>query len=83
MGVTRTTPVGIDLVNLLTTLRTEVDPARPIPVITIGMGPEADLDALTQISEASGANAYRAEDPADIEQVFLDAMVERQCRPVC
>ncbi|MGH9251757.1 MAG: substrate-binding domain-containing protein, partial [Acidimicrobiales bacterium] len=76
-------PVGIDLDSLLTTLRTEVDPARPIPIITIGMGPEADLDALTQISEVSGAKAYRAEDPADIQQVFLDAMVERQCRPVC
>jgi hypothetical protein len=47
------------------------------------MGPEADLKALTQISEVTGAKAYLAEDPADIEQVFLDAMVERQCRPNC
>jgi uncharacterized protein YegL len=76
-------PVGIDLESLLTTLQTEVDPARPVPVITIGMGPEADLKALTQISEVTGAKAYLAEDPADIEQVFLDAMVERQCRPNC
>ena len=76
-------PVGIDLESLLTTLQTEVDPARPVPVITIGMGPEADLKALTEISEVTGAKAYLAEDPADIEQVFLDAMVERQCRPNC
>ena len=76
-------PVGIDLESLLTTLQTEVDPARPIPVITIGMGPDADLAALTQISAVTGAKAYQAEDPADIEQVFLDAMVERQCRPNC
>jgi secreted protein with Ig-like and vWFA domain len=76
-------PVGISFESLLTTLQTEVDPARPVPVITIGMGPEADLEALTQISEVTGAKAYLAEDPADIEQVFLDAMVERQCRPNC
>jgi secreted protein with Ig-like and vWFA domain len=76
-------PDGIDLETLLTTLRTEVDPARPIPVITIGMGPGADMDALTQISEATGAQAYQAEDPRDIQQVFLDAMVDRQCRPNC
>jgi hypothetical protein len=47
------------------------------------MGPDADLEALTQISAATGAKAYQAEDPGDIEQVFLDAMVERQCRPNC
>ena len=76
-------PDGIDLESLLTTLRAEVDPARPIPVITIGMGPDADMDALTQISEATGAEAYQAVDPRDIQQVFLDAMVDRQCRPNC
>ena len=76
-------PDGIDLETLLTMLHAEVDPARPIPVITIGMGPDADMDALSQISEATGAKAYQADDPRDIQQVFLDAMVERQCRPNC
>lgn len=76
-------PDGIDLEALLTTLHAEVDPARPIPVITIGMGPDADMDALSQISDATGAKAYQADDPRDIQQVFLDAMVERQCRPNC
>jgi Ca-activated chloride channel homolog len=76
-------PDGIDLESLLTTLRAEVDPARPIPVITIGMGPDADMDVLTQISEATGAEAYQAVNPFDIQQVFLDAMVDRQCRPNC
>ena len=30
-----------------------------------------------------GAKSYRVDNPADIQQVFLDAMVERQCRPNC
>jgi Ca-activated chloride channel homolog len=76
-------PDSIDLNTLLTTLRTEFDPAQPVPVIMIGVGPDADHETLAQISEVTGAKAYRVDDPADIQQVFLDAMLERQCRPNC
>ncbi|TDE09442.1 substrate-binding domain-containing protein [Jiangella asiatica] len=76
-------PEGIDLETLLTTLTAQFDPANPVPVITIGMGPEADMDALQQISAATGTQAYQAEDPRDIQSVFVQAMIERQCRPNC
>lgn len=76
-------PVGIGLRALLRTLRAEFDPAQPVPIITIGMGPDADLDTLRQISETTGGKAYTALDPNDIETVFLDAMIERRCRPSC
>jgi Ca-activated chloride channel homolog len=76
-------PDSIDLDTLLTTLRAEFDPAQPVPVITIGMGPDADHQTLATISEVTGAKSYRVDNPADIQQVFLDAMVERQCRPNC
>jgi hypothetical protein len=76
-------PDSIDLDTLLTTLRAEFDPAQPVPVITIGMGPDADHQTLARISEVTGAKSYRVDNPADIQQVFLDAMVERQCRPNC
>lgn len=74
---------GMDRESLLTQLRAQHDPARPVPIITIGIGPDADMEALQQISEATGTSAYLARDPADIQQVFLQAMVERQCRPNC
>lgn len=74
---------GMDRETLLTHLRAQHDPARPVPIITIGIGPDADMEALQQISEATGTSAYLAQDPADIQQVFLQAMVERQCRPNC
>jgi Ca-activated chloride channel homolog len=74
---------GMDRETLLTQLRAQHDPARPVPIITIGIGPDADMEALQQISEATGTSAYLARDPADIQQVFLQAMVERQCRPNC
>ena len=76
-------PDSIDLDTLLTTLRAEFDLAQPVPVITIGMGPDADHQTLARISEVTGAKSYRVDNPADIQQVFLDAMVERQCRPNC
>lgn len=76
-------PPGMDRETLLTQLRAQHDPARPVPIITIGIGPDADMEALQQISEATGTRAYSALDPADIQEVFLQAMVERLCRPNC
>lgn len=76
-------PKGIDLSTLLRTLRTEFDRSQPVPIITVGMGPEADMATLRRISELTGGKAYRALNPQDIETVFLDAMVQRRCRPSC
>jgi len=68
---------------LLRTLRAEADPARPVPVTPIGIGPDVDFPALQQIAAATGGKAYLARDPADIRGVFLDAILERRCRPTC
>ncbi|HYN28710.1 MAG TPA: substrate-binding and VWA domain-containing protein [Dermatophilaceae bacterium] len=76
-------PEGIDLPTLLRTLRTEFERSQPVPIITVGMGPEADMATLRRISVLTGGKAYRALDPQDIETVFLDAMVQRRCRPTC
>jgi len=76
-------PDSITLEALLATLQAESDPAQPVPIIAIGMSEDADIDALRQIAAATGGEAYLAADPRDIQQVFLDAMVARQCRPNC
>jgi Mg-chelatase subunit ChlD len=76
-------PASIGLDALLDALRDEFDPQAPVPVITIGFGPDADMSALQEISEATGTTAYQADDADDIEEVFLRAMIERQCRPDC
>ena len=79
-------PPGVEsdvtLDQLLTVIEGH-DPTRPIPIIAIGIGEEADMDALTQIAQASGGFADVALDPADIQDVFIQAMIERQCRPMC
>ncbi len=66
--------------QLLDALRAGYDSARPVHIITIGVGPDADVDALRAIAEATNDTHHIAEDPSDIQQVFLEAMVARQQR---
>ena len=68
---------GIQLGELLDTLRAEADPERPVKVIGIALGPDADLDALQQIADATGGAAYQALDPEDLQDVLFDAIRRR------
>ena len=70
-------PGSLSLQELVNTLERERDPARPVAVIAIGMGPEADAQALRRIAAATGGRSYVAREPADIGQVFVDAMLSR------
>jgi Ca-activated chloride channel homolog len=76
-------PQGLSLDDLLVRLRSLVDPSRPVPVLTIGIGDHADLGALRQISAVTGGKTYVVRNPADVRGAFLDAMVQRECRPDC
>lgn len=74
---------SIDLPALVATLKQEVDPARPVPMIMVGLGADADMNALRQIAEATGGKAYQAMEPEDIRGVLLDGISQRRCRPNC
>ncbi|WP_033443213.1 substrate-binding and VWA domain-containing protein [Saccharothrix sp. NRRL B-16314] len=74
---------SIDLAELLATLKKEVDPARPVPLIMVGLGRDADMDALRQLADVTGGKAYQALEPEDIRGVLLDAISQRRCRPSC
>lgn len=76
-------PQGITLAELLATLRSEAAQTQPVPFIAVGLGPDADMDALGQIATATGGKAYQARQPEDIRSVLLDAISQRQCRPHC
>jgi Ca-activated chloride channel family protein len=76
-------PGGISLGQLLAALRAQVDPARPIPIITIGVGKDVDAGALRAISSITGGKTYLVTDPNQIRGVFLDAILQRECRPTC
>ena len=70
-------PGSLSLEELVQTIERERDPARPIQVIAIGMGPDADANALRRIAAATGGRSYVARDPGDIAEVFIDAMLAR------
>lgn len=68
---------GISLQGLVDTLRSEADPDRPVQLIGVGLGPEADMDALTQMAQATGGHAYSAQNPEDLQNVLFDAIRSR------
>jgi hypothetical protein len=68
---------GIATDELLETLRREADPDRPVKVIGVALGPDADLQALERIAEATGGAAYSAVDESDLQTVLFDALRQR------
>ena len=68
---------GIGIDELLQTLAGEADPQRPVKVIGVALGPDADITALQQIADATGGAAYSAVDPTDLQDVLFDALRQR------
>ncbi|MGZ4532191.1 MAG: substrate-binding domain-containing protein [Mycobacteriaceae bacterium] len=68
---------GITLAGLLQAIKAEADPARPVIMAVIGIGPEVDNDALKQMAEATGGYSYAVKDPRDLQKVLFD-MVRRR-----
>jgi hypothetical protein len=76
-GTNEDDDAGLRLDLLLETLRGEANPERPIKVIGVALGPDADLQALEQIADATAGSAYSAVDPADLQTVLFDALRQR------
>ena len=68
---------GISLAALTRTLGSEFNPDKPVAVISIGFGPDADADALQAISAATHGQSYTTTDPTLIKQVLLEAIATR------
>jgi hypothetical protein len=68
---------GPDLATTVATLRSLVDPHRPVPLFTIGIGPAADMSALRQLATVTNGRAYRVNTAMDIVNVFLDVLAQR------
>lgn len=74
---------SIDLPTLLDELGATVDPARPISLVLVGFGPDADMAVLQQIAYAGKGTVYQALEPTDIGSVLTEAIAQRGCRPIC
>ncbi|MEU0535213.1 substrate-binding domain-containing protein [Amycolatopsis tolypomycina] len=67
-------PRGISRPEVLAELAKLQDPRRPIPLIGVGIGPDADQAELTQLTSATGGQTFVAPDPAKITDVFFGAL---------
>jgi len=68
-------PGSISLGALTSRLKKLADPRRPVPLIAIAIGPDADKAACDRIASATGGAAYRVNDPTEIHTVLLKAVV--------
>ncbi|TPQ15734.1 substrate-binding and VWA domain-containing protein [Streptomyces sporangiiformans] len=69
-------PGSISRSRLITELRKLTDPDRPVPLIAIAVGPDADKDEVDQIAKATGGSGHQISDPAQIHSVILKAIVQ-------
>ncbi|MGY2066451.1 substrate-binding domain-containing protein [Blastococcus sp. SYSU DS0619] len=77
-GTNEDDAAGLTLDSLLGTLAEEQDPNRPVKVIGVALGPDADLSALEDIADATGGAAYSAVDESDLQTVLFDALRQRE-----
>jgi hypothetical protein len=66
---------GLTLAETLTELERTADVTRPIRVILLGLGPDADLVQLEAIADTTGGGAFHLTDPDEIALVFLRALL--------
>ncbi|MCX5383691.1 substrate-binding and VWA domain-containing protein [Streptomyces sp. NBC_00083] len=67
-------PGSISRAGLMAELQKLRDPAKPVPLIAIAVGPQADADVVRQIARATGGAGYQVNDPADLQAVILKAI---------
>jgi len=64
---------GMDLGGVLDRLRAAADPTRPVGVLFFGYG-EADLDAMTAITEVTGGGVWAIDTPEQIIGAVIEAI---------
>jgi hypothetical protein len=68
-------PGSISRGGLLTRLRKLADPERPVPLIMIAVGPDADREEAGLIAGSTGGSGHQVTDPSQIHAVILKAIV--------
>jgi hypothetical protein len=70
-------PDGPTLAAAVKQLESLKDPARPVRIIALGMGPDVDGNELGQLAAATGGLSYVARNPTDLQGVFINALQSR------
>ncbi|MFE7708697.1 substrate-binding and VWA domain-containing protein [Streptomyces sp. NPDC057486] len=61
--------------GLIAALKQIADPERPVPLLAIAVGPEADREEVEEIAKVTGGGGYQVNDPAEIQAVILQAVM--------
>lgn len=61
--------------GLIAELERIADPERPVPLLAIAVGPEADRQEVAEMGKVTGGGKYRVNDPAEIQAVILQAVM--------
>lgn len=68
---------------LLDELKKQWDPDKPVQIVIIAFGDDADRDGLARITAATNGSLHVAREPGEIIDVFLAALARRLCHPTC
>ncbi|MEW1687190.1 substrate-binding domain-containing protein [Streptomyces sp. NPDC091265] len=60
---------------LIAELKRIADPERPVPLLAIAVGPDADREEVNEIAKVTGGGGYQVNDPAEIQAVILQAVM--------
>ena len=69
-------PGSISRSELLSRLGKLADSKRPLPLIMIAVGPDADREEADRIAKATGGSGHEVTDPAQMETAILKAIVK-------
>lgn len=70
-------PGSLTLAQAVQTLKGLRNPAQPVRIIALGMGPDADANELQALAAATGGQSYVAKNPQDLRSVFISALQSR------
>jgi hypothetical protein len=69
-------PGSVSLTQLLTDLRREFDGIKPVRIITVAYGSDADLTVLRRIADVTGGASYLAPTAAQVSPLLAKALAD-------
>lgn len=73
-------PGDLPTPQLVSQLRSLYKPSRPVELIIVVVGSQANMTAMQQIATAGGGAAFAVTNPAQIGQVFFEGVSRRICQ---
>jgi Ca-activated chloride channel family protein len=61
--------------QLLATLGTRYNPRKPVHIVTIAFGRDADVSTLRRIAAVTHGQSYRVSSAAQIQQVIVESII--------